>query len=110
METKGRKKIGLYGMMMIFFLVLSLSTITGKVMAASDFVIKDGVLVTYKGNSSSVYVPDGVKKIGASAFEGNNTIVYVKLPNSVETIGAQAFYECSNLRTVSCGDKIKYIK
>ncbi len=92
-------------------LCMCLGIIQGRqIKAASDFVISNGTLVEYTGNSSSVTVPSSVKKIGASAFEGNTTVTYVSLPNNLTEIGAQAFKDCTKLRTVSCKDKIKTIE
>lgn len=52
--------------------MLGLSIVPNTARAASDFVVKDGVLVQYTGSSSSVTVPASVKKIGPSAFEGKD--------------------------------------
>ena len=82
--------------MLVCMLGLSIAPNTAR--AASDFVVKDGVLVQYTGSSSSVTVPASVKKIGPSAFEGNNNITYVRLQGKVKVIGAQAFADCENLR------------
>ena len=94
------------------FVVVSLCVCVGimnvkQAKAASEFVIDGGVLVEYTGNSSSVTVPGNVKKIGASAFEGNKKVTSVQLPKSVTEIKAQAFKGCTSLRTISCKDNIK---
>ena len=34
----------------------------------NDFVIEDGVLIKYKGDSSDVVIPDSVTYIGEDAF------------------------------------------
>ena len=41
-----------------------------------------------------------ITDIGGSAFKGNARIVEVRLPNTVRTIGAQAFYNCTGLTDV----------
>lgn len=50
-----------------------------SVQAEEEFVIEDGVLIQYNGNSSDVTIPDGVTKIGDEAFYRNDTIETVKI-------------------------------
>ena len=61
------------------------------VKATSDYVIEDGVLLEYTGDSSYVSLPSEVKEIGASAFEGNDKLKKVTLTSNVKEIGPQAF-------------------
>lgn len=63
-----------------------------------DFEIQNGVLVKYKGTDSEVSIPDGVTKIGDSAFEGNTTITGISFPDSITEIGRRAFYGCIGLK------------
>lgn len=55
-----------------------------------DFYIHRDVLVEYYGAGGDVIVPDGVREIGTSAFEGT-AVSTVKLPGTVRVIGAFAF-------------------
>ena len=95
---------------------------TFKLFGSPDFMIEDGVLIDYSGNSDTVTIPDGVKTIGDTvfknrkitsvtipagvetigdyAFYGNN-ITSVTIPASVETIGMAAFSDCYKLKTVT---------
>ena len=58
---------------------------------ANDFIISEnGVLKGYNGTSTNVIIPDGVKKIGESAFVHNSVIQSITVPNSVTEIGEQA--------------------
>jgi len=66
----------------------------------SDFEIKNGVLVKYKGNSSDITIPDGVKKIGDEAFYECSGLKSVVIPNSVSSIGDYAFNYCDELTSV----------
>lgn len=66
----------------------------------NGFVIKDGVLVKYKGAGGDVVVPDSVTSIGDRAFEECSSITSIKLPEGVTSIGNSAFAECSNLASV----------
>lgn len=57
-----------------------------------DFLIdNDGTLLCYIGKEKNVEVPDGIKEIGASAFE-DASIESVKLPETVKIIGRYAFF------------------
>ncbi|MDE7298320.1 MAG: leucine-rich repeat domain-containing protein [Lachnospiraceae bacterium] len=70
----------------------------------SDFVINaKGILTGYRGKDKTVIVPEGVVRIGARAFIGNQTIERIVLPDTVTSIGKEAFYNCSNLKVVEAG-------
>ena len=66
----------------------------------------DGISVTgYKGTDTDVVIPDeidglAVTAIGAGAFRGRDDLTSVTIPESVKTIGEQAFYGCTGLKTV----------
>ena len=51
-----------------------------------------------------------VTRIGNSAFNDNNYITSVTIPNSVTTIGNWAFYECDRLTSISLPQSIKKIE
>ncbi len=59
----------------------------------------------YKGNDSAVTVPAtyseiAVTEIGADAFTGK-ALTSIDLPDSIEVIGARAFKDCSNLKSMN---------
>ena len=56
---------------------------------------------------TDVIIPDGVKTIGKSAFEGCVSLLNVALPNSLEKIGEDAFYGCDKLINVAIPDGTK---
>ncbi|MGN0482627.1 MAG: leucine-rich repeat protein [Lachnospiraceae bacterium] len=71
--------------------------------SSSDFEIKDGVLLWYRGTAESVVIPDGVTKIGQYAFsekkngkKGNPHLRQVTIPGSVKSLGS-SFFHCQNL-------------
>lgn len=58
--------------------------------AYGDFYICKDVLVEYYGDASRVTVPDGIRQIGKSAFEGT-AVTSVKLPDGLKVIESFAF-------------------
>lgn len=79
----------------------------------TDFVIRDEVLLEYKGNDETVVIPEGVKIIGlrkagwsgVGAFADNKTLRHLVIPEGVEYIDA-AFYGCENLETIQFPDSL----
>ncbi|MGN0525870.1 MAG: leucine-rich repeat domain-containing protein, partial [Acutalibacteraceae bacterium] len=66
-----------------------------------DSTTRTVTLTKYLGNSTSVIVPSKVgaytvNKIGDGCFK-DKSIKYVSIPESIEYIGASAFYGCKNL-------------
>ena len=66
----------------------------------SNFEIKNGKLVRYRGNEEVVVIPEGVTSIGRRAFF-NSDIKGVTIPDSVKTICAEAFACCHLLEEIS---------
>ena len=75
----------------------------------ADFTIEKNVLKKYVGNAKIVVIPDGVEKIGKSAFIKNKTIESVVIPDSVTEIVDYAFNGCKNLKNVTFGKGLKII-
>ena len=69
----------------------------------SDFVIKAGVLVAYKGSGGDVVVPSGVTSIGVNCFRRNRMVENVDLPSSLCRIEATSFADCPNLKVITGG-------
>lgn len=82
---------------------------------------KDGsVLIDWCGPmQEEIVVPEGVKRIGPSAFEGNacydgekagqGTLKNVQLPEGVEQIDLYAFYDIPTLRQINLPDSLTKI-
>lgn len=58
---------------------------------SEDFEIQDGVLIKYKGKGGHVVIPDGVACIGFRAFDGCKNLTNITIPDSVTSIGDDAF-------------------
>lgn len=79
----------------------------------------EGVLFTADGEELLHYprsrvgatydVPEGVKRIGAGAFEMQSEIESITLPESMEYIGDYAFYACPKLKSINLPNSITEI-
>ena len=76
-------------------------TIPSGVTSMKDFVIEDGVLKKYKGDGGDVVIPESVKSIGDDAFSGCTSLTSITIPSSVTSIGDGAFYQCSGITNVT---------
>jgi len=76
---------------------------TITVVANSDFVVVDGILIGYRGAGGDVVIPGdlGITEIGNSVFYDNYDITSVIIPEGVIAIDDNAFSWCYNLVTVT---------
>ena len=75
----------------------------------SDFKIKGGILVKFKGKDTDVVIPENITSIGNNAFENCNNLRSVIIPNSVTSIGENAFSECENLTSITIPNSVTSI-
>ena len=77
----------------------------------NEFIIKDGILECYKGNSTTIVIPEGVHTIDMLAFsrEKKAEIKSLQLPQSLEIIENWAFDKCKKLERVVIPAKVKEI-
>jgi hypothetical protein len=95
-----------------------LSFLTGFLLSAvllaaqtpSDFVVKDGVLVKYRGAVQHVLIPStlGLDRIGERAFAGT-PVTFVKVPLGIAFIDDRAFAGCFFLTEVSLPNTLSAI-
>lgn len=80
-----------------------------KETGAEDWIIRDGVLITYVGEETSLTVPDEVTEIAESAFLNNATLESITLPEGIIRIGDSAFRGCRALKNMIVPDSVKSI-
>lgn len=80
-----------------------------KLADRSGFIAFHNIVYDYIGEDSEAVIPQGVKKIEASAFQNNKTMRSITIPESVTEIGAFAF-QCSNIRQISIPKKVTVIQ
>ncbi|MBQ2122614.1 MAG: leucine-rich repeat domain-containing protein [Bacteroidaceae bacterium] len=59
--------------------------------------------------SSKTIIPNSVTSIGSDAFYERSNLTSVVIPNSVTSIGTSAFSGCSSLTSVEIGNNVTYI-
>ena len=62
---------------------------------------KDEIIMCPPGKSGAYVIPNSVTSIGNQAFEGCTCLTSVSIPNSVISIGGSAFSECTGLTSVT---------
>lgn len=75
-----------------------------------DFLVTGGVLAAYRGNSSEVAIPEGVRVIAGEVFRDHGEIERVELPDSLLVVGEGAFEGCSGLSEIAFGENVSEIK
>ena len=76
------------------------------VIAGKEFEIIGDELIRYKGKEAVVRIPEGIVSIEASAFWNNTFVREVVLPSTLERIGGDCFYYCTNLEKVTISEKV----
>ncbi|MCR5268031.1 MAG: leucine-rich repeat domain-containing protein [Lachnospiraceae bacterium] len=74
-----------------------------------DFEMDGATLVKYLGHASDLTLPDTIQTIGKDAFSENASLRNVVIPDTVRTIDYAAFENCANLQTVSIPESVRTI-
>lgn len=75
----------------------------------ADFAISDNELMMMIETGRCIGVPEGIKRIGRSAFKDHTEIKSIELPQSLESIGDSAFERCSSLEMIVLPDSMREI-
>ena len=67
---------------------------------SEEFTIEDTTLVKYNGPGGEVTVPEGIEKVGASAFE-DSKVTKVNLPESLKELENHCFFSCRELTEIT---------
>ncbi len=70
--------------------------------------IGDGAFAN-RNDIEEVFIPEGVKYIGKSAFRGCHYLYGVYLPDGLDIIDDMAFCECTNLQGIEIPDSVRAI-
>ena len=76
---------------------------------ATKFVMEGVVLVAYIGGEEAVEIPDGTMIIGANAFKDCKEMKSVKLVDTLTQIDRCAFEGCTALETVAIPKLVKVV-
>ena len=84
-------------------------TVSSEMKKFGEFLIENKKLIEYTGNSEVVKIPKGVKVIDDIVFRGENKIRKIVMPNTVRTIGKEAFDSCERLIEIKFSKKLTKI-
>ena len=82
----------------------SLDTLNFNAVSCADFSSTANYLPFYNLNISTINFGESVQKIPANFANGLTNLKSITIPNSVTSIGSNAFYNCSGLTSVNISD------
>ena len=75
----------------------------------SEFVVVNGILVSYNGSDKHIEIPGDITAIGAGAFMGNTNLTSVHLQKSIIYIDSMAFSACPLLIQINIPSSVEWI-
>jgi hypothetical protein len=76
----------------------------------NELVIEDGFLLSNCTNLTSIIIPNSVTSIGEEAFRFCTGLTSIIIPESVISIGKGAFYKCTGLTSITIPDSVTSIR
>ena len=67
-------------------------------------------LIAYRAKETNYTIPNSVTTIGEEAFGGCKSLVNINIPNSVTTIGRGAFKYCNSLTNINIPNSVTTIE
>ena len=88
-------------------------TVGATVQFEGDLIIPNanvnGILLSYQFLLTGIVVPNSITSIGADAFYGCSSLTSITIPDSVTSIVSCAFYECISLTSITIPDSVTSI-
>ncbi len=75
----------------------------------SNFMLEGTTITSYTGTDTELTIPNTVTTIGKDAFSGCETLEKLTIPDSVKVIDYAAFEDCINLKKVTIPESVKTI-
>ena len=72
-------------------------------------ISREGVLISCLSNNEKIIIPNSVTSIGDNAFECCTSLTSIEIPNSVTSIGYYAFYGCESLTSIEIPNSVTSI-
>jgi len=91
--------------------VITVATLNSSYSGVAGVLFDDGqtTLVEYPGKAGSYTIPNSVTSIGGQAFYDCAGLTGVTIPSSVNSIGQEAFFGCTSLTNVSIPSSVTNI-
>ena len=67
------------------------------------------ILIAYRAKETNYTIPNSVTTIGENAFSGCKSLTNINIPNSVTTIGKGAFIHCDSLTSINIPNSVTTI-
>ena len=106
-------------LVMVVGIVGVMPAVSAGALTSGDFeydVLEDGTveITGYTGDATELNIPSeiagkSVAYIGSSAFENNDILISITIPDGVTSIGSYTFYNCDSLTNVTIPDSITKI-
>jgi len=80
--------------------------VSGESFEIDGYSVRNGTIVGYAGDATSIVTPPGAIAIGKGVFQNNQRIKSVIISPEIKHIGAEAFHNCENIRELTLSEGI----